>query len=122
VIVVELEGLEIFGRHGVEEDERRDGRIFYYDVRLEVSDAALSDRIDDAVDYRDVATCVQEVSDGRRFQLLEALAAAVADAISERFPVEQVSVRVRKPDPRPAGLSVTYSAATVERAASASRS
>jgi 7,8-dihydroneopterin aldolase/epimerase/oxygenase len=120
VIVVELEALEVFGRHGVEDEERRDGRTFYYDVRLEVSDAALSDRIEDAVDYREVATCVQDVSDSRQFQLLEALAAAVADAIAKRFPVERVRVRVRKPDPRPAGLPVAYSAATAERAASRS--
>jgi 7,8-dihydroneopterin aldolase/epimerase/oxygenase len=122
VIVVELEGLEIFGRHGVEEDERRDGRTFYYDLRLEVSEAALSDRIEDTVDYREVATCVQKVSDGRQFQLLEALAAAVADEIAARFAVERVRVRVRKPDPRPAGLPVAYSAATAERGSSASRS
>jgi dihydroneopterin aldolase len=114
-LIVELEGLEIFGRHGVEEDERRNGRVFFYDISLEVSDAALSDRIEDAVDYREVATCVQEVSDGRQFQLIEALAAAVADAIADRFPVERVRVRVRKPDPRPAGLTVAYSAATAER-------
>ena len=36
MIVVELEALEVFGRHGVEDDERRDGRTFYYDIRLEV--------------------------------------------------------------------------------------
>lgn len=114
-MIVELEGLEVFGRHGVEEDERRDGRVFFYDISLEVSEAALSDRIEDAVDYREVAICVQEVSDGGQFQLIEALAAAVADAIAERFPVERVRVRVRKPDPRPAGLAVAYSAATAER-------
>ena len=117
-MIVELEGLEVFGRHGVLEDERRDGRSFLYDISLEVSDAALSDRLEDAVDYREVAACVQEVSDGRQFQLIEALAGAVADAIVERFPVEHVRVRVRKPDPRPAGLSVAYSAAIAERAGS----
>ena len=117
-MIVELEGLEIFGRHGVLEDERRDGRNFFYDISLEVSEAALSDRLEDAVDYRDVAACVQEVSDGRQFQLIEALAGAVADAIVERFPVEHVRVRVRKPDPRPAGLPVAYSAAIAERAGS----
>ena len=117
-MIVELEGLEVFGRHGVLEDERRDGRNFFYDISLEVSDAALSDRLEDAVDYREVAACVQEVSDGTQFQLIEALAGAVADAIVERFPVEHVRVRVRKPDPRPAGLPVAYSAATAERAGS----
>jgi dihydroneopterin aldolase len=117
-VIVELESLEIFGRHGVFEDERRDGRNFLYDISLEVSDAALSDRLEDAVDYREVAACVQEVSDGKQFQLIEALAGAVADAIVERFPVEHVRVRVRKPDPRPAGLPVAYSAAIAERAGS----
>ena len=114
-MIVELEGLEIFGRHGVEDHERRDGRAFLYDIMLEVSEAALSDEIEDAVDYREVASCVQEISDSRHFQLIEALAAAVADAIAERFPVTRVRVRVRKPDPKPAGLTVAYSAATVER-------
>ncbi len=113
MIVVELEALEIFGRHGVLEEERREGGTFLYDVRLEVGDAALSDRIEDAVDYRDVAECVREVSDGRQFNLIEALAAAVADAVVERFPVQSVRVRVRKP--QPAGVPAAHSAATVER-------
>jgi dihydroneopterin aldolase len=113
-VIVELEGLEVFGRHGVEEEERRNGRMFLYDVRLEVSEAARSDRIEDAVDYREVADCVREVSDGGPFHLLEALAGAVADAIVERFPVEHVRVRVRKP--APPGLDAEFSAVTFERA------
>jgi len=116
VIAVELEALEVFGRHGVEEEERREGQMFFYDVRFEVSDAALSDRIEDAVDYRLVADCVREISEGRDFNLIEALAAAVADALLARFEVELVRVRVRKP--HPAGVPAAYSAATVERISS----
>ena len=116
MIVVELDSLEVFGRHGVLDEERREGQIFLYDVRLEVPDAALSDRIEDAVDYRLVAECVREVSESRDFRLLEALAAAVADALLARFEVERVRVRVRKP--RPAGVPAAHSAATVERASS----
>jgi dihydroneopterin aldolase len=116
MITVELDSLEVFGHHGVLEDERRDGATFLYDVQLDVGEAALSDRIEDAVDYREVAECVREVSESRQFNLLEALAAAVADAILERFPVERVRVRVRKPSPP--GLSAGYSAASVERSSS----
>jgi dihydroneopterin aldolase len=112
-VIVELAGLELYGYHGVKPEERRDGQRFLFDVRLEVGDAGLSDRIGDAVDYRDVAAAVQEVSDGTPFHLLEALAAAVADALLTRFPNVQVaSVRVRKPD---VALPVEYSAVTVER-------
>jgi 7,8-dihydroneopterin aldolase/epimerase/oxygenase len=113
VITVELEGLEIFGRHGVLDEERRDGQTFFYDIRLEVGDEALSDRVEDTVDYREVADCVRELSDGRRFDLLEALAAAVADALLDRFQVERVRVRVRKPEPP--GVPAAFAAATVER-------
>jgi dihydroneopterin aldolase len=115
VIVVEVSGLELQGHHGASEGEQERGQAFLFDLRLEVSDAALSDRLEDAVDYREVVRCVKAISDGRRFALLEALAAAVADAILERFPVERVRVRVRKPEVRPAGLSVEWTAATVER-------
>ncbi len=115
MIVVELEGLEIFGHHGATEEEQDRGQTFLYDVRLEVSDAALSDRLAEAVDYEDVAATVRDVSDARRFHLLEALAAAVADAVYGRFDVEHIRVRVRKPEVEPAGLKVAWSAATVER-------
>ena len=115
MIEVELHGLEVFGRHGATDEERANGQTFLYDVELEVSDAALSDQLEDAIDYEQVAACIREVSDGSQFALLEALAAAVADAIVARFPVARVRLRVRKPDVRPAGLEVEWSAATVER-------
>ena len=115
MITVELHGLEIFGRHGATEDERERGQSFLYDVELDVSDAALSDRLEDAVDYEEVAACIRSVSDARQFTLLEALAAVAADEIVARFPVARVRVRVRKPEVRPAGIDVEWSAATVER-------
>jgi len=75
-VTVELRGLELLGHHGTEEAEREAGQRFLFDLWLDVGDAGLSDRLEDAVDYREVVACVREVSDGRRFHLLEALAAA----------------------------------------------
>jgi 7,8-dihydroneopterin aldolase/epimerase/oxygenase len=112
---IELYGLELHACHGVLEEERRSGRRFLFDLELDVPATAVrSDRIEDAVDYRQVAAAVREVSDGRRFHLLEALADAVAESLLERFPAERVRVRVRKPevalDP-----PVEHAAVTVER-------
>ena len=112
-ITVELSGLRLFGRHGALEEERRDGQPFLFDLWLDVPDAALSDRLEDAVDYRLVVDCVREVSDARAFTLLEALAHAVATELLDRFPLERVRVRVRKPR---VALPVDWSAATVELA------
>jgi dihydroneopterin aldolase len=116
-VIVELHELEVFGRHGVLEEEKLDGQVFVYDVELEVEEPA-SDRIDDAVDYRRVADCVREVSDSRSFDLIESLAAAVADALVARLAVSRVRVRVKKP--RPAGIATEWAAASVERTATPS--
>ena len=111
---VELRGLELHGFHGAYPEEERDGQLFLYDVELEVGDRGADDRIEGAVDYRLVVEAVRDVSN-HRFALLEALATAVAETLVERFPVERVRVRVRKPQVKPAGMTVDYSAVTVER-------
>jgi len=113
-MIVELVGLEVFGRHGVDDDERDQGRVYLYDVALDVAEPRL-DNLQATVDYRAVAACVREVSDGCEFRLIETLAAAVADELAARFPAERVTVRVRKPGIAPAGLAVEYSAATAVR-------
>ena len=108
---IELYGLELHGFHGVLEQERRDGQRFLYDLWLDVGERGRSDRLEDALDYRDVVACVHEVN-AVPFQLLEALAASVADALVARFDLAHVRVRVRKPD---VALPVEFSAVTVER-------
>lgn len=104
MITVEVRELRVFGRHGVHEEERERGQEFVFDVELEVGERGTGDRLEDAVDYVEVARAVKEVSDARRFALLEALATAVADELERRFSPERIRVRVRKPEVRPAGL------------------
>jgi dihydroneopterin aldolase len=114
-VVVELAGVELHGHHGVNEDERKEGQRFLFDVWLEAADeAARSDAIEDAVDYRDALAVVREVSDGRAYRLLETLATAVADALLDRLAIDAVRVRVRKPDVR-LDAPVEHAAVSVER-------
>lgn len=94
---IELTGIELRGFHGVLGHEREEGQRFRFDVEVEVAEPA-EDDIDAAVDYRDLVACVREVSDRQAFQLLETLAAAVADELKRRFPLGRVRVRVAKPD------------------------
>jgi len=113
-VVVELRGLELPGRHGVLERERETEQPFLYDIELELPEPA-ADELEGTVDYREVVSLVRELSDERPLQLLESLAAAVADALLERFgQVERVRVRVRKPEVDP-GAPVEYAAASVRR-------
>jgi dihydroneopterin aldolase len=112
---LELRGLHVFGYHGVEEEEKRLGQLFLFDLELEVGERGVDDRLENAIDYTQVASAIRELSGDRRFDLLEALATAVADMVYERFAPESVRVRVRKPQVKPAGMTVEFSAVTVER-------
>jgi len=106
-VTVEVRGLRLFGRHGVHAREKEEGQDFVFDVELQVGERGISDRLEDAVDYREVALAVQSVSDARSYDLLEALAAAVADELLRRFGAERARVRVEKPAVRPGGLDGT---------------
>jgi 7,8-dihydroneopterin aldolase/epimerase/oxygenase len=109
-VIVEVQGLEAFGRHGVNEDERRDGQAFLFDVTLEITEPK-EDSIDATVDYRVVRNVIASVCETESYELLETLAAAAADALVAALPVQAVRLRVRKP-----GVSwAEWTAATVER-------
>jgi dihydroneopterin aldolase len=95
-MIVEVHGLELFGRHGVNDDERRDGQTFLFDVTLEIAEPK-EDAIHATVDYRRVRDIVRGVSDAASYRLLETLAAAAADALVAELPIKSVRVTVRKP-------------------------
>lgn len=109
-MIVEVHGLEVFGRHGVNDDERRDGQTFLVDLSVEVPEPK-EDSIGATVDYRRVRDVVRAVNDRSSYRLLETFAAAVADALVADLAVERVHVRVRKP-----GVAwAEWTAASVER-------
>ena len=95
-MIVEVHGLELFGRHGVNDDERRDGQSFLFDVTLEIPEPK-EDAIEATIDYRLVRDIVRGVNDAESYRLLETLAAAVADALNTEQRVKGVRVTVRKP-------------------------
>lgn len=117
-MTIELAGLEVWGFHGALEHERRDGQRFHFDVEVDYADpvAPTSDRLEDAVDYREIVAIVTEVSGACAYVLLEALADAIAETLCTRLPVARVRVRVRKPDVALV-VPAEHSAVVVERAA-----
>ncbi len=95
-MIVEVHGLELFGRHGVNDDERRDGQAFLVDVTLDIAEPK-EDDIDATIDYRLVRDIVRRINDAESYRLLETLAAAIADALNAELQAKRVRVTVRKP-------------------------
>ena len=113
---IELVGLQVFGRHGVFEDEREEGQVFVVDVALEVdlAPAGASDQLADTVDYGSLARSLAAAVGSTLFALLEALAEHLASlALSDRR-VLAATVRVAKPNP-PIPLELRDVAVTVRR-------
>ena len=97
-VQIEVSGQKLFGHHGVNEEERRNGQWFRVDVTVAVGMPA-RDSIGETVDYRQVAACVREVVEQQQFELLEMLGAAVADTLLARFPrATEASVSLGKPE------------------------
>ena len=102
---ITLSGMTFHGYHGVLPEEQDHGQAFEVDVEV-AADLHPSARRDDlalSVDYRRVYALVKEVMEGKRFQLLEALAEAIAQRLLNLERVMAVTVRVRKPHVKLAG-------------------
>jgi dihydroneopterin aldolase len=96
---IELVGLRAKGFHGVLDFEREQGQEFVVDVVLHVDTraAAAADDLAETVDYGAVAVAVSDVVTGDPVDLIETLAARVADACLAAARVDAVDVAVHKP-------------------------
>lgn len=90
--------MQFYGHHGVTDEERRVGGRFSIDVEmtLDLHPAGSTDSLEKTVDYSAVYDLVCKVQSRRQYRLIEALAESVASEILARFPVDEVTVRVRK--------------------------
>ena len=94
-----LQGISAKGYHGVLDFEKRDGQTFVVDVTMaaDLSAAGASDDLADTVNYAEVAGDVVALIQGESLDLIEALAARIADKVLTRPLVEAVEVVVHKP-------------------------
>lgn len=96
---VSIKGIRARGRHGVLDFERELGQTFLVDVDMvvDVGPAAASDDLALTVDYGAVATEVAAIVTGPPFQLIETLAARIAERVKGFDGVQEVTVAVHKP-------------------------
>ncbi len=96
-----LEGMRFYGFHGVNPEERVLGQEYLVDlaVEMDLGRAGTSDRLEDTISYAHIYRAVRDVMEGEPRNLLEAAARSIADRLLADFPVDSVSVRVKKPHP-----------------------
>jgi len=96
---IELRGLAVRGNHGVFDHERRDGQDFVVDVTvwMDLSGAAASDDLGDTFDYGVLAQRAADIVSGPARDLIETVAAEIADDVMADDRVHAVEVIVHKP-------------------------
>jgi dihydroneopterin aldolase len=114
---IALSGISARGYHGVFEHERVDGQDFVVDVVLQVdlSTAAASDDLADTVDYGGLAAAVVADIERDPLNLIEALAARIAETCLRFARVTSAEVTVHKPQ-APMPVRVADVAVTLVRA------
>jgi 7,8-dihydroneopterin aldolase/epimerase/oxygenase len=117
-VTIEVSGLSLYTHMGVSEAERQLGQRLIVDVRLDIgeSDATVTDRIEDTVDYGEVCETINFVAQQRNYKTLERFCAAVADRLIERYEIHAVWVKAAKPEP-PIALPVSEVSVEVWREA-----
>ncbi len=100
-VTIEISGLSLYTHHGVSEAEREIGQRLLLDLRLDVgqTDATITDRVEDTVDYAEVCQLVALVAQQRSYRTLERLCSAIADRLLADFELEGVWVKASKPEP-----------------------
>ncbi len=103
---IHIEGMEFYAYHGHFKEERIVGNDFIIDVKIKTNlePAALSDQIEDALDYQHIYNLIREEMKVKS-ALLENIADRILNAVYIEFPdqVEYVEVKISKLNPPLAG-------------------
>jgi len=96
---IELRGLTVRGHHGVFDHERRDGQDFVVDVTIwmDLAAAASGDRLVDTYDYGLLAQQAADIVAGPAHDLIETVAAEIAETVMADPRVHAAEVTVHKP-------------------------
>ncbi|MCV7174025.1 dihydroneopterin aldolase [Mycobacterium manitobense] len=96
---IELRGLTLRGNHGVYDHERQDGQDFVVDITvwMDLAAAAASDDLADTLDYGGLAQRAADIVSGPPRNLIETVAAEIADDVMADERIHAVEVVVHKP-------------------------
>ncbi len=94
-----IEGLKVSGKHGVTEGERKVEQDFELDAILVVHDltaAAHSDKLEDALDYGPVRDIIVRIVQGDSCYLIERLGYLICKEVLKDKRIHSVELKIRK--------------------------
>ncbi len=108
---ISVSGIEFFGYHGVFEEEKRKGQIFYIDCDISLDTSLCEDDLNRTVNYGELTCKIVEFCETNAYDLIETLANELASYILLTYDlIQEVSITVHKPH---APISAKFSDVTL---------
>lgn len=98
--IIRLKNMVFYGYHGTADEEKELGGRFEVDLELktELSKAIKTDNIENTINYVEIYSVVKKIVTESKFHLIEALAGKIVTEIFENYMLDEVTIKLRKPN------------------------
>ncbi len=96
---IRLKNMTFYGYHGTHEQEKILGGKFEVDLEFsfDLTSAIKSDQLEDTISYVDIYKLIQQIMTNSKYHLIESLAGNIIKSIFQKFPIDNATIRIRKP-------------------------
>lgn len=104
--ILRIKNMSFYAFHGDDIKERELGQRYEVDaeIKMDAQLAIQEDNVQYTVDYKSVYKTVETIITGKRFKLIETLAAHIAEECLGTYDIKEILVRVRKLKPPIEGI------------------
>ena len=103
-LTIQVKGINVYGTHGVYEQEKKKGQEFRIDLQIELRENILnfenykSESFDNSVNYENLVNEVINVSDNNSFDLIETFAYEILNSLRKYNNISKATVTIHKPN------------------------
>ena len=103
-LTIQVKGINVFGTHGVYEQEKKKGQEFRIDLQIELRENILnfenykSESFDNSVNYENLVHEVINVSDNNSFDLIETFAYEILNSFRKYNNISRATITIHKPN------------------------
>jgi len=103
-LTIQVEGINVYGTHGVYDQEKMNGQNFKIDLLIELKENILnfenykSESFENTINYENLVNEVINVSDNNSFDLIETFAYEILNSLRKYNNILKATVTIHKPN------------------------
>ncbi len=103
-LTIQVEGINVYGTHGVYDQEKKNGQNFRIDLLIELKKNILnfknykSESFENTINYENLVNEVINVSDNNSFDLIETFAYEILNSLRKYSNISKATVTIHKPN------------------------